>query len=104
MRQARSLIGNFLLLSAVTIGLAAAARAQALGDADCPGGYYFDNAYRACLPYGYVYAPGDSAPGYYSYDPGYAYAPYYGQYFVFVPRHDRDHDRDRRRDHDPFRH
>jgi hypothetical protein len=98
--KARSLIGSILLFGGLAV--AQPAIAQALGDANCPGGYYFDPAHRVCVPYGYVYTPQD-----YSYDPGYGYGyapPYYGQYYFFANRrdhdHDRDHDRDRRERHD----
>ena len=98
MTRARSLIRNILGGIGFGLALACPADAQALGDANCPGGYYFDPGYRVCVPMGYVYAPED-----YGYDPGYGYAPpYYGQYYVFIDRRHRDHDRDRHRhdDHD----
>lgn len=97
MTKARFLAGSILLLGGFGLALASAS-AQALGDADCPGGYYFDPASRVCVPIGYTYAP--------EYDPNYVYAPpFYDQfYFLGDPReHRRDRDgnrRDRReRDH-----
>jgi hypothetical protein len=64
-----SLLRKVLILLGIGVGLAVAqpAFAQALGDADCPGGYYYAPGYDVCFPYGY-----DPA---YGYDPGYAYAP-----------------------------
>jgi hypothetical protein len=65
------------------------ASAQALGDADCPGGYYFHPAYSQCVPYGSEYLPPD-----YAYAPPVYMAPYGPNYlFLGGPI---DHDRDRR--------
>jgi len=87
--------GKFVLRSILVSGVAAffaahtpSASAQALGDADCPGGYYFHPAYSLCIPYGYTYLPPD-----YGYSPPIYLTPFYGQPYVFLsePRH-----RDRR--------
>ena len=89
--------GKFLLRSILVTGVAAfvaahalSASAQALGDADCPGGYYFHPDYAVCVPLGTAYLPPD-----YGYSPP-IYAPLYGQPYVFLsePPH-----RDRRFDH-----
>jgi hypothetical protein len=58
-----SLLRKVLLLAGIGAGLALAqpVSAQALGDADCPGGYYYAPGYNICVPFGY--------------DPSYAYAP-----------------------------
>jgi hypothetical protein len=102
MGHARSLMGSVLLLGAIGAGWAAAppALAQALGDADCPGGYYYYPAYNMCVPYGSVYAP-NYAPDY-----GYDYPPPfygYGPYVVIQPQR-RDRDDRRRFDRDRDRH
>ncbi len=47
---------------------ALSAMPQAMGDADCAGGYYYDSTYRLCGPLGFVYQPGDLA-----YDPANGY-------------------------------
>lgn len=101
--KVRFVLRTILIVGAIGVGaaLTRAADAQALGDADCPGGYYFDAAHRLCVPLGYVYTPPD-----YGYDPGYAGAPLYdGPYYVFIQRHhhDRHRDRDDRDRHDQFR-
>ena len=64
------------------------ASAQALGDADCPGGYYFHPAYSQCIPYGSEYLPPD-----YAYAPPVYVTPYGPNYFFSGPI---DRDRDRR--------
>jgi hypothetical protein len=97
-----SSIQNLLYLAVVGLALPAAgpALAQALGDADCPGGYSYNRAYGICVPYGSVYVP-----NYYDYGNPYPPPFYgYGPYIVIQPsdrhrehRHDRDHDRDRDR-------
>jgi hypothetical protein len=58
--RARVLIGGALLLGAIS----GPAVAQILGDADCPGGYYYYPGYGICVPYGSVYVPnaGDAPP------------------------------------------
>src|SRR5690349_11767341 len=61
-----SRLRRVLLLAGIGVGLMVAqpVSAQALGDADCPGGYYYAPGYNVCFPYGY-----DPR---YAYDPGYA--------------------------------
>jgi hypothetical protein len=84
-----------LLLSSILVSSVAAfavahtlsASAQALGDADCPGGYYFHPAYTLCIPYGSAYLPPD-----YGYSPPGHVTPFYGQPYVFLsepPHRDR---------------
>jgi hypothetical protein len=75
---------KFLLKSMLVSGVAAffaahtpSASAQALGDADCPGGYYFHPAYSLCIPYGYAYLPPD-----YGYSPPIYVAPPYAPYVI----------------------
>ena len=90
---------KFLVRSILASGVAAfvaahslsASAQQALGDADCPGGYYFHPAYSLCIPYGSAYLPPD-----YNYSPPVDVTPFYGQPYVFLsePPH-----RDRRFDH-----
>ena len=74
---------------AVAFANVAPAHAQALGDADCPGGYYFYPAYGVCVPYGYAYVP-DYPPPIYAPQP-------YGPTYLFLDER-RDHDRGRRAD------
>jgi hypothetical protein len=98
---ARSFVRNILLIGGIAAlsATAAPASAQALGDADCPGGYYYYPAYRICVPYGYTYVPDYYADGY--------APPIYGPTYFFL-RERRDHDRDRghdqRRRHDDDHH
>lgn len=76
-----SLLRKALLLAGIGVGLALAppVSAQALGDADCPGGYYYAPGYNICVPYGY--------------DPSYAYAPpIYEPFGLFLDgRRNHDH-------------
>jgi hypothetical protein len=83
---------NILMICAIAVACATAApaRAQALGDADCPGGYYFYPAYGVCVPYGYAYVPDDYPPPFYG-------PQLYGPTYLFLSER-RDHDRDRRSD------
>jgi hypothetical protein len=81
---------NILMIGGIAVAAAnvAPAHAQALGDADCPGGYYFYPAYGVCVPYGYAYVPDDYPPPIYAPQP-------YGPTYLFLGE-GRDHDRDRR--------
>ena len=84
--------GKFLLRSFLVSGVAAIvaahtlpASAQALGDADCPGGYYFHPDYSLCVPLGHPYPPPDYSysPPDYGYSPPIYATPLYGQPYVF---------------------
>jgi len=94
--------GKFLLRSIWVSGVVAffaahalSASAQALGDADCPGGYYFHPDYSLCVPLGNPYPPPDYSysPPDYSYSPPIYMTPLYGQPYVFLGQ---PFDRDRR--------
>ena len=98
--SARFFLRRVLLVAGLAVGSVHAmpALAQALGDADCPGGYYFDPAYRVCVPYGYAYVPDYDA---YTYAP-----PFYGPTYLFLSRphdHDTGHRRGERRRRDDDR-
>ena len=86
MRPAKLMLRSILVsgVAAYFAAQASSASAQALGDADCPGGYYFHPAYSLCIPYGSAYLPPD-----YNYSPPIDVTPFYGQPYVFFsePRH-----------------
>jgi hypothetical protein len=84
--------GRLLMRSVLLCGVAGfwaawvvSASAQALGDADCPGGYYFHPAYSLCIPYGYEYLPPD-----YAYAPPVYVTPYGPNYLFLSGPIDRD--------------
>jgi hypothetical protein len=94
-RNVGALIASGLFLA---WSVAPPASAQALGDADCPGGYSYNRAYHICVPYGWVYVP-QYAPEDYGYAP-----PIYGPSYIIIQQHDRDDRRRRDRDRDHDRH